>query len=176
MNPVNFFALVIFLSTSSFASDAKPIRYARLHGTIEKITVGDIKSVKSGLAPKGEKVCDIDLKVPVVSHFDGEGMASSSPCTTTIQGKPAKVFVMGRMYLETGAKGKASKKAGDLLLFVDSQFTKTSETFAGGAYTSELSLKDLSLWYDTRSFEADINSKKTAEHFTVNVTFEDQAK
>ena len=142
---ISLTALSIFLFSVTQAKPApnKSVRYARIHGTIEKSTVSDINSVKSSQIPKREKICDIDMKVPIDPSFDNHGMTSSSPCSTRLQGKPAKVFVMGRMYLDA----KASTKGVDLILFVESPLFETSRSFAAGAYTPNLSLQSMSLWH-----------------------------
>jgi hypothetical protein len=171
-----FLSIFVFSTVQAGADPDKPLRYARLHGTIEKTIVSDVNSVKSAMAPKREKVCDIDLKVPVDRQIESKDMPKSSPCSTTLQGKPANVYVMGRMYLVTGKKDKASRKEGDLLFFVESSVPEISGSFAAGAYTSNLSLQNLSLWYGTRTFESTVSSQKTGEQFTVDVTFDDQGK
>lgn len=180
-NMMNQFFL-IFLSTivlsiaQGGAPLTEPIRYARLHGTIEKITVNDLKSMKSAIEPRREKVCDIDFKIPVERQFEIQNMTKSSSCSTILQGKPVTVYILGRMYLGTGPKGRVSKKEGNLLFFVESSNPEVSSSFAAGAYSPNVKIPNLSLWFNTHTFESLENSKKIGEQFTIDMTFDDQYK
>lgn len=170
------FSDLLFSVAQANQATAKPLRYAKLHGTIEKVTISDIKSTKSALKPKREKVCDIEMKVPFDSSFESNEMKQSSPCTTYLQGKSAKVYVMGRTYLGRRANDKATIKGADLILIVESPLFEVSRHYLAGAYTPNLSLNSLSLWYSTPTFETNYSSSKAGESFSVDITFDDQGK
>lgn len=176
---ISFKFILFFVSSTSLADPGqiKPLRHVRLHGSINKITVeykNNQVSVKTALAPKSEKVCDISLKIPVYGGTDGE-LTNSSTCSTQFGGKPANIFLASRMYVASAMNGKAnSKKGADLILFVESPLLEANSFSAGTEVSKNVSQINLRL--NTPTYINNVNSNKIQESFSVDVTFDDPGK
>jgi hypothetical protein len=175
------FLILILVSLSSIAhadqAQVKPLRYATLRGSINKIIIENKTnelSVKAALTPKTEKVCDISVKIPVYGSADGE-LINSSTCSTTFGGKSVSIFLSSRMYNASAKNSKAgNKKGADLILFVQSPLLEAN-SFSAGTDAS-MDAPQMSLRLNTPTYINNVNSRKTQESFSVDVSYDDPSK